>query len=101
MVLNESYIGMSIDAGTAAVMEGNRILHCQLAGPWHDSYSTRDLIARDNWFHDVGVGAAETGGNPLVDYPGDLGQRCTLIPSGTTITCAVGGVGHEKVHDLV
>jgi hypothetical protein len=50
---------ISADAGTAAVVAGNRVLHCRTGGPYHDTYSTRDVLARENFYHDVFSGPVQ------------------------------------------
>jgi len=51
--------GLSNDAGTAAVAEGNRIYNCRVGGPSHDTYNERDLIIRNNHYRGVVVGPAQ------------------------------------------
>jgi len=55
-VVTVGHIATSAEHGTAAVMEGNRILHCDTGGSYHDTWPTRDLIVRDNYYHDVHIG---------------------------------------------
>jgi hypothetical protein len=62
--LHWSHIGvqfqaLSNDAGTAAVVEGNRILNCRVGGPYHDTFNTRDLIVRKNHYRGVAAGPAQ------------------------------------------
>lgn len=46
------------DGGSGAVIEGNRILNCAVA-VYHDTWSGRDLVVRNNHFHSVVIGIAE------------------------------------------
>ena len=46
-------LALSADAGTAAVVEGNRVYSCEVGGPYHDTFSSGDLTARDNYYWDV------------------------------------------------
>jgi hypothetical protein len=56
-------IATTVAGGTAAVAEGNRILHCGNAGPWQDTFSTLDLVARNNYGHDIHWGPSENLGD--------------------------------------
>src|SRR5262249_5364175 len=40
---NAGHIAIACDNGTAAVVEGNRVFHCDIGGPYHDTFATRDL----------------------------------------------------------
>lgn len=51
--------GVSGDGGYRAVIEGNRILNCQRGGPFHDSFSSRSLIVRGNYYRNVFNGVYE------------------------------------------
>jgi len=44
-----TFQALGIDGGTAAVAEGNRIFNCATAGPYHDFWSSKDFIARNNY----------------------------------------------------
>lgn len=46
------------DGGSGAVIESNRILNCAVA-VYHDAWSGRDLVVRNNHFHSVVIGIAE------------------------------------------
>jgi hypothetical protein len=48
---NESSQALGLDSGTANVGEWNRIFNYAIGGPYHDSFSTPDLISRGNYFH--------------------------------------------------
>jgi hypothetical protein len=41
--------GPGIHGGTAAVSEGNRVINCQYAGPYADTWTSRDQITRNCW----------------------------------------------------
>src|SRR6266850_1369655 len=49
----------SVGGGMAAVVEGNRIFNCITGGPYHDSYSSIDVIARNNYYFNVLSGPGE------------------------------------------
>ena len=54
--MNLGHSALSADGGRGTVVEGNRIYHCQTGGPYHDTYSTRGLTVRNNYYHDVNTG---------------------------------------------
>ena len=59
--LGSAFIGvnfqsLSADGGTNAVVEGNRILNTRFGGPYHDTWSTKDLIVRNNYYRAVVTG---------------------------------------------
>jgi hypothetical protein len=47
--------GMS-NEGTSAVVEGNRVLNTRIGGPYHDTYSSRDSVVRNNYYRNVVTG---------------------------------------------
>jgi hypothetical protein len=51
--VNIGHQALSADNGTGAVVEGNRVFHCASGGPYQDTWSTKDLVVRNNYFHDV------------------------------------------------
>ena len=57
------HICMSGDAGTGAVLEGNRIFHAQSGGSYHDSWASIDLIVRGNYYHDIVIGPFQNFGS--------------------------------------
>ncbi|HEV2392533.1 MAG TPA: hypothetical protein VG146_09240 [Verrucomicrobiae bacterium] len=67
---------LSADAGTAAVAEGNRVCNLRTGGPYHDTYNSRDLIVRNNYYRGVVAGPAES--------LGGLSRSTTLIPLSIT-----------------
>lgn len=54
--LNPHFQGLSADGGTSTVVERNRVIGCRVGGPYHDTWSTRDIVIRNNHYHDVHVG---------------------------------------------
>lgn len=58
---------MAADNGTAAVVEGNRLLHGSTGGPWHDTASTLDLEVRNNYYYDVWSGPHQNMGYQYAD----------------------------------
>ncbi len=61
IVVGAGHWGLSADGGTAAVVEGNRVHNC-LAAFYHDTWSTRDLVIRNNHFYNVRVGVMQNMG---------------------------------------
>jgi hypothetical protein len=47
------HIALTTDNGIA---EGNRIFHCAGGGPYHDFWSVRSIVARENYYQDVSWG---------------------------------------------
>jgi hypothetical protein len=60
--LYHSYQGITIDTGTMAVAEGNRIYGCQVGGPYHDTFSTRDAVALNNHYYNCHYGIVKNMG---------------------------------------
>ena len=54
--------GLTAEPGTAAVVEGNRIFHAFTGGPYQDTFTSRDLVTRNNYYHDVNTGPSEARG---------------------------------------
>jgi hypothetical protein len=50
-----AFYGISAGAGIGAIIEGNRVLHAT-AGVYQNTGNARDIIIRDNHFHDVLTG---------------------------------------------
>lgn len=57
--LGAGHIGLGADAGTAAIVEGNRVLNIATGGPYHDTFSSPDLTIRDNYYYNVNAGPAQ------------------------------------------
>ena len=54
--------GLSADGGTGAFAEGNRIYNCLVGGPYHDFWSSKDLVACNNYFYNVNNGPRQSMG---------------------------------------
>jgi hypothetical protein len=72
---------LSADAGIAAVVEGNRVFNCHVGGPYHDTFSSRDLTIRNNYYHNVYAGVFQNLGGLSNPKTGT-----TLTRSGLTAT---------------
>ena len=90
---------ISNDGGTAAVVEGNRILNTWVGGPYNDTWSSRDLIVRNNYYRNVVTGPyLSMGGNgyPILvaslthgDPDAYTAKLTTAVPHGFTAGQAV------------
>jgi hypothetical protein len=90
--LGVSQQGGTVDGGAAGVMEANRVFHCRIGGPYHDTWSTRCVLARDNHFTGVVNGPYQNmggAGDPMkpvsltanTQPPGD-GKTATFTTAG-------------------
>jgi len=73
--------GGSVDLGTAAVYEGNRILNC-IPATYHDTYNTKDQILRNNYFRAVAYGHYQNLGGPAVSTTSYFVPLASLTASG-------------------
>ena len=58
---NEAFIGtgqqgLTADGGTGAVVERNRVFGAIFAGPYHDTWHSKDIIVQKNYYYDVLAG---------------------------------------------
>jgi hypothetical protein len=68
--VNMGHQALSADNGTGTVVEGNRVYHCSTGGPFHDTWATKDLIVRNNYYHDVRCGPFQSlSGISTTPYP--------------------------------
>lgn len=58
--MNGFHIALGGDGGTGTVVEGNRVFHCSNGGPYNDTWSSKDLVIRDNYYHDVLTGPSQS-----------------------------------------
>jgi hypothetical protein len=85
--INLAFHGVGANGGTSAVVESNRVLHMWLAS-YTDSWSTNDVVYRNNYWADVFGAHYELLG-------GKSGAvACTLSNNGTVATLTVPG-GHR------
>jgi len=69
-VVNTFHQALSVDNGTGTVVEGNRVFHSHIGGPYHDTWSTKDVVIRNNYYHDVSYGPHQSlGGISTTPYP--------------------------------
>lgn len=70
-----TFQAISIDGGIGAIAESNRVYGLN-SGIYHDSYSTRDIVVRGNYFYAVGSGIAQNMGinTPFTVTTGNLTQ---------------------------
>jgi hypothetical protein len=77
-----SFQGSTADGGTSALVEGNRFLNATVGGPYHDTWGSKDLIVRQNYYRAVGSGPLQ-----------NLGQNATTQdPQGVMSLTNVGTV---------
>ena len=88
-----TFQGVSIDAGDSAVMEGNLITNCRFGGPYHDTFSSKNLVVRNNVYRSVVVGTLQALGQSTEDYVSKFsypavvqGGSAYITHSGTTAT---------------
>src|SRR2546422_190063 len=88
---------------TGAVMEGNRILNCRVGGPWHDSYSSKDFVARNNHYRAVVTGPFQNlgGFTGLFTDPPLRMRASSLTHSGADGKTATFTVVSAKPHGLM
>ncbi len=55
-IVGVNFQAVTIDGGSEAVMEGCHILNCGYGGPYHDTWSSKDLIVRNNHYRAVLTG---------------------------------------------
>jgi len=92
------------DGGTAAVVEGNRIFNTRIGGPYHDTFTTKDLIVRKNHYRDVVTGPYQNLGVVFgfgVSSTTDLISLVSLTSSGTTATVTTSHAHGFSVNDHV
>jgi hypothetical protein len=90
------FFALSADNGTGTLVEGNRVFDCITGGPYHDSFSTRDLTIRNNYYHNVVFGPVQTIGGvsqanePIritgITHQGNIATATTLRPHGLVAT---------------
>jgi hypothetical protein len=88
--MGHSFIGVGICTG--GVVEGNRLLHGDKGGPWNDTASTLDIVARNNYYHDINVGAYRNMGHEISEK-----AATSLTRDGLVATCNVGKQEHGLV----
>jgi len=79
--LGVQFHGLSLDGGTAAVAEANQIYGVRNGGPYHDTFGTRSVLARDNYYANVVVSLFQNLGSTSL-----LKLGSSLIRQGTTAT---------------
>ena len=62
-VLISGITGSDADEGTAAIVEGNRFLNATVSGPYHDTWGSKDVIVRNNYFRMIEIGPYQNMGN--------------------------------------
>jgi hypothetical protein len=99
-----AYQAISNDGGTAAVVEGNRIFNTRIGGPYHDTYTTKDLVVRNNYYRSVVTGPFQNLGVLFgfgVSSTSDLIPLVSLTASGSTATATTARAHGFAVNDRV
>ena len=99
--LDIDFHAFSVDSGTMAVAEGNRVFHCRTGGAYHDTWRTRDLVIRNNYYHNVVNGPVQHMGGFSGPRPGASGWSLTHV--GKTATFETGfspANGYPQGHGL-
>src|SRR5262249_43275781 len=89
--------GIHAEPGTAAEVQGNRIVRCPFGGPYQDTYSSRDLVVRNNYYCDVVIGPFENRNAISVWRDGIALQSLTKDPSNAMIAVAATARPHGLV----
>lgn len=94
---------LTTGAAWATVVEGNRIFHCGTGGPYQDTGSNRELIVRNNYYHDVFVGPRQdlAGINGGIDYTNTPIPLDQLRHEGATAIATCQNPHGFRVNDLV
>ncbi len=93
-ILGVGFQALSGDGGIAAVVEGNRVLHCGIGGPYHDTWASRDMEVRNNYYHDVLVGPYQSFSTAVSTTNAGVALQ-SIENSGMTVTAAT-----SKPHGL-
>ena len=76
-----NFQGVTVGGGSLGIMEGNFIANCTIGGPYADTFSTKDIIVRNNYYRSVlvgilqnmggagGDGVPDSNGNPTPPHP--------------------------------
>ena len=83
-VLGVAFNGLGADGGIGAIVEGNRVYNCPSAF-FHDTYSTNDVLIRNNCFYNVSFGVNQSLGG-FSTGPQGLRHGSSLTSSGTVAT---------------
>ncbi len=83
-----------------AVCEKNRLFHCFLGGPYHDFYSSRDSVIRENYYYEVNQGPYQNLGGSSVFDPNNPLKAASLSNNGLVATFVVQNQPFPTTHDL-
>lgn len=84
----------SVDGAGFGVAEGNRVIGCIYAGPYHDTYPTVAVRVVNNYYRDVYYGVASATGALGYEWAGLLPMTGTIGPStypGTNVKFSISG----------
>lgn len=92
--IDRTFHALGIDGGTATTCEGNRVFNCEKAGTYHDTWDSRDLIVRNNFYSNVMRGVIQNIGG--VGSPVENLSLTYAFESGEYIATATnaGSISH-------
>jgi hypothetical protein len=73
---------LSGEGGTEAVLESNRVFHCLTGGPYHDTWASRDVMVRNNYYHDVITGPYQNIGPGVSTTDAGIGLASLTVTGG-------------------
>ena len=91
------YHGISMGWCRGGVVEGNQIYNTDVAGPYLDDRSVRDIIVRNNFFKNVAKGPWFN----LGQIPTSLGSGINISQTNNLLTFTVGSIGTLSIGDRV
>jgi len=91
------FIGMTFqactaDGGTAAVVEGNRFLNAHFGGPYHDTWRSKDMMVRNNYYRGVLIGPYQNMGGHST--PTNNNNVCSSLTNSGTLATATTPLAH-------
>jgi hypothetical protein len=74
---------LSADGGTGTIVEGNRVYNARVGGPYHDTFSTKDIVIRNNHYYSVVAGPYQNMGSVSINFnTGQLRFSITAMTRG-------------------
>jgi hypothetical protein len=71
------------------IIEGNRIIGCAVGGPYHDTWATREIIVRNNYYRDVQTAVRSINGATDSYLPPENFCTGNIAKSGAVATFTV------------
>ena len=95
--IGADFRGIEADGGIGTVIESNQIYNC-FCGCYHDAYSTKDVVLRENYFRGVNFAVYQNVGGIS---GGDSSNNPTRLGSSLTHTGATATFTTAQAHGLV